>query len=197
MLLSEVSPVITVGRRTPKTDFLLDEKTLGLRGIELIEADRGGLATYHGPGQWVVFPVDRLERLTGDSRGVRAAVDSLLRISQKVALKFGVETEIRSGPELGVWTETGKISAVGIHIEKGILFHGLSFNVFRTPESFLGIRPCGLNAQVDFLAEKAWGLSAPDSSTQSPETLFQKVEKALVQACSEEFPARIDSLSFS
>src|SRR4051812_3137340 len=69
LLLSEVAPVITLGRRTPPDDvpkhFAHSE-----RGIDLFQADRGGLATYHGPGQWVLFPVDHLERLTGDRRGV-------------------------------------------------------------------------------------------------------------------------------
>jgi lipoate-protein ligase B len=178
LLLSEVAPVITVGRRTPKTDLLFDERSLSELGIERIETDRGGLATYHGPGQWVLFPVDKLERLTGDPRGVRLAVDALLRISQRVAGGFGVQTEVRANAELGVWTERGKLSAVGIHIEKGILMHGLSLNVFRTPESFAGIRPCGLDAAVDFLAGETILDQAPDGR----DAILERAKTALVEA---------------
>lgn len=152
LLLSELAPVITSGRRTPQTDLLMSEAALEKLGISRVETDRGGFATYHGPGQWVLFPVDRLERITGDPRGVRLAVDKLLQVAQRVALARGVETEIRQGAELGVWSKKGKLAAVGIHVEAGILLHGLSLNVFRTPQSFVGLKPCGLEAAVDYLA---------------------------------------------
>ena len=151
LLLSELAPVITIGRRTPKEDLLLNEAELARLGVERIETDRGGLATYHGPGQWVLFAVDRLERLTGDRRGVRLAVRALLRIAMETAARFGIEAGIRQGVELGVWSPRGKLAAVGIRVEQGILLHGLSLNVRRTPQSFVGLRPCGLDAAVDFL----------------------------------------------
>ena len=66
LLMSELAPVITSGRRTPKSDLLMTDVALERLGIAHIETDRGGFATYHGPGQWVLFPVDRLDRLTGD-----------------------------------------------------------------------------------------------------------------------------------
>jgi lipoyl(octanoyl) transferase len=69
VFLSEVAPVITLGRRECSQDLLLPESELLDRGVTLFPTDRGGRATYHGPGQWVVFVVDRLERLTGDRRG--------------------------------------------------------------------------------------------------------------------------------
>lgn len=145
LLLSEVSPVITVGRRTPKADYECAQD------LEIFPTDRGGLATWHGPGQWVLFVVERLERLTGDTRGVRRAVDSLLEVAKKVADRYGVDAEIRDGCELGVWTQSGKFAAVGVHASQGVLLHGLSLNGFQTPGSFQGLRPCGLNLPVDFL----------------------------------------------
>jgi lipoate-protein ligase B len=170
LILSEVSPVITVGRRTPENDLLLDDSTLKKAGIERVTTDRGGLATYHGPGQWVLFPVDRLDRLTGDSRGVRRAVDVLLQIALDVATQFGVKAEIRQEAELGVWSPRGKIAAVGIHIEGRILLHGMSLNVFRTPQSFVGLRPCGLEPAVDFLSQN------PDPAA------FGRVKDALIES---------------
>ena len=151
LLLSEVAPVITLGRRASRTELLLPEGILHERGIEVLQTDRGGLATYHGPGQWVLFAVDRLERLTGDTRGVRRAVEGLLGIARRVAQTYDPKAEIRGGAETGVWSPSGKLASVGVHIEKGVLLHGLSLNCFRTETSFLGIRPCGLDAVADYL----------------------------------------------
>lgn len=150
-LLSEVAPVITFGRRAGHAELLLPPADLARNGIELYETDRGGLATYHGPGQWVFFAVDRLERLTGDRRGVRKAVESLLETALQTARHYEPRAEIRAGTETGVWSSRGKLAAVGVQIEHGVLLHGLSLNGFRTETSFRGLRPCGLDAPVDFL----------------------------------------------
>ena len=158
LLLSEVAPVITLGRRTPETDLILPTQALQNLGIETHQTDRGGLATYHGPGQWVLFAVERLDRLTGDSRGVKQAVESLLEIARVVGEAQGVgPCEIRSGAEMGVWTREGKFAAVGVHIENRVLLHGLAVNGFRTPLSFTGLRPCGLDAPVSFLLKNEKG----------------------------------------
>ncbi|MEK6580531.1 MAG: hypothetical protein AABZ55_15015 [Bdellovibrionota bacterium] len=151
LLLSEVSPVITVSRRTPGSDLLISENRLNQNGISLFHTDRGGLATYHGPGQWVLFAVDSLERLTGDRRGVRKAVCALLEIALEVGQKYVPTAEIRTGTEMGVWGSRGKFAAVGVHVERGVLLHGLAINFYKTRESFLGLRPCGLDLPVEFL----------------------------------------------
>jgi len=179
LLISEIAPVITVGRRTPETDLLLDEAALAKLGIERLDTDRGGLATYHGPGQWVVYPVDRLDRLTGDRRGVRKAVEGLLRVGKTVAEAQGLQAEIREGAELGVWSRRGKIASVGIHIEGGVLLHGLSLNVYRTAQSFIGLKPCGLEATVDFLNAA--------SNAGSDEGVFNSVKNSLIEAALGEF----------
>lgn len=151
LLISEVAPVITMGRRAGPSEILLPKSILQARGVDIFPTDRGGLATYHGPGQWVVFAVDTLENLTGDARGVRAAVEGLLNAALDVGKKYDPTAEIRSGAETGVWTRRGKFAAVGIHIEQRVVLHGLSVNGFKTETSFLGLRPCGLDAPVDFL----------------------------------------------
>ena len=151
LILSELAPVITYGPRTPDSDFGLGREEYERRGVEILKTDRGGLATYHGPGQWVVFPTDSLERLTGSPRGVRKAVDLLLNLALRVAHIYRSDAEIRDGKELGVWLPEGKLASVGIRIERGVLLHGLALNGYPTPTSFLGIRPCGLDAQPAFL----------------------------------------------
>lgn len=151
LLISEFAPTITFGKRSPESDFLLGRDQISKNGIDLYAVDRGGLATYHGPGQWVVFYVDRVERVAGDSKKARAAVDFLLERALRVVKRYRKTAEIRSGDALGVWTDAGKVAAVGIRISKGVLLHGVSINGFRTDQSFYGIRPCGLDQPVDFL----------------------------------------------
>lgn len=153
LLLSEVAPVITMGRRTAPGDLLISRELLARQGVEVHATDRGGLATFHGPGQWVLFAVDGLEALTGDRRGVRKAVTALLEIALEVGATYDPSAHVREGPEMGVWTKRGKFAAVGVHIEEGVLLHGLAVNGFRTVQSFVGLRPCGLDAPVDFLLE--------------------------------------------
>lgn len=155
LLLSEVAPVITWGRRADERELRVPRVALAPLGIDLYETDRGGLATYHGPGQWVLFAVDSLTRLTGDPRGVRRAVEGLLEIMRLTARIYEPRCEIRSGTELGLWTPRGKLGSVGVKVSHGVLLHGLALNAFRTPQSFQGLRPCGLEAPVDFLLPQA------------------------------------------
>lgn len=157
LIFSEVAPVVTLGLRRTEEDLLLAREEFTRLGIALHEATRGGRATYHGPGQWLIFPVDSLERLTGDRRGVRKIVESLLEATREACLERFPRAEIREGKEAGVWTEPGgpgaKFAALGIRVVDGVVQHGVSVNVFSTPESFMGIRPCGLEASVAFLSD--------------------------------------------
>jgi len=162
LLLSEVAPVITVGRRTPESDIHTTPALLRQLGMNLHRTDRGGLATWHGPGQWVLFAVDSLERLTGDPRGVKESVCRLLRVARELARKIG-KTEARDGlrigggVELGVWLGDTKFASVGIHVEQGVLLHGLSINIYQTASSFRGLRPCGLDKPVAYLLPESEG----------------------------------------
>jgi lipoyl(octanoyl) transferase len=152
ILISELAPVITLGRRECSQDLILPENELISSGISIFQTDRGGRATYHGPGQWVLFVVDRLDRMTGDRRGVRRAVEGLLETGRAVGEQFlGSQVHLKDGAATGIWTARGKLASVGVHIHHGVLLHGMALNGYRTRQSFQGLRPCGLDAQVDFL----------------------------------------------
>jgi lipoyl(octanoyl) transferase len=185
LLFSEVAPVITLGFRRTEEDLLLSREEYAERGIALLEVTRGGRATYHGLGQWVIFPVEALERLTGDRRGVRKVVDALLESVRESTLPFFPRAEIREGKEAGVWTEPGeygaKFAALGIRIIDGVVQHGVSVNVFPTAESFAGIRPCGLQAPVAYLV----GLKPRDEA----EAFFLEQRIRLESALLTRFPA--------
>lgn len=154
-LLSELAPVITLGRRARPETLLFSKEQFQQLGVELYHSDRGGFETYHGPGQWVLFAVEKLETLTGDSRGVRRAVEGLLQIGLRTARKYVVSAHLREGHETGIWSDKGKIGSVGVHVLDGVLLHGLSVNGFKTPLSFQGLNPCGLKASVDFLLQES------------------------------------------
>lgn len=161
LIFSEVAPVVTLGFRRTEEDLVIPPPEFARRGIALLAVTRGGRATYHGPGQWVVFPVDSLERLVGDRRGVRKIVEMLLEGTREACLDRFPSAEIREGKEAGVWTEAGsrgaKFAALGVRIVDGVLQHGVSVNAFPTAESFAGIRPCGLDSAVAFTDEEGEG----------------------------------------
>ncbi len=167
LLLNEVAPVITMGRRTPMDDIQVAPELLASMGVGLHRTDRGGMATWHGPGQWVLFAVDRLESLTGDPRGVRKAVSGLLNVAYQLALGLGYQPDengLRIGEdcETGVWIHQGKFAAVGVHIEQGVLLHGLAVNIHQTATSFQGLRPCGLDKPVGYLLGRDAGSTSFD-----------------------------------
>ena len=101
-------------------------------------ADRGGEATYHGPGQLVAYPVVKLRR------GVVAHVEALARAVVETAARFGVVASFdRAAP--GVWVEGRKLASIGVHVHRRVATHGVAFNV--TPEALAGFRhivPCGM-----------------------------------------------------
>jgi lipoyl(octanoyl) transferase len=190
LIFSEVAPVVTLGIRRTEEDLLADRAEFARRGIALLEVTRGGRASYHGPGQWVVFPVESLDRLTGDRRGVRKAVTGLLEAVAEACADRFPRAEIRDGKEAGVWTEPGrgggKFAAIGIRVMDGVVQHGISVNVFSTPESFAGIRPCGLEAPVAFLSER--------TGSEGGEAAFLERRSGLERAFLDRFPIFRDEM---
>jgi len=164
-ILSELAPVITLGNRIRSDHPRLQHVTL-----PLFETDRGGCETYHGPGQWVFFPVMKLEDLVGNPKGVRQAVEFLLKAALNVSMKYRNDVSLVLGDQAGLWTSKGKLASVGLKIKQGIILHGISLNVFWTPESFAGINPCGLEAKPDTLFSQD-----KTATLQEKDFLFQEV----------------------
>ncbi len=150
LLLAEVAPVITLGRgvREERRHLELFQNTewYAQQGIEVLEVDRGGLATWHGPGQWILFPV-----MPGIRPEVKKVTKALLEVLRLTAASWVADPRVGEGTELGLWSETGKIGALGIRFEREGLSHGVSLNVYKTPLSFKGLRPCGLDLPVSYL----------------------------------------------
>jgi lipoate-protein ligase B len=140
LLLLEHPPVITLGRRATLADVFLTEAELAQRGIALERATRGGLVTYHGPGQLVGYPIVKL-RARGLSvpcyvRALELAIIASLH-------EIGIEATLDEG-HVGVWTSGGKIAAIGVAQRHGVTLHGFAVNLQPDLSHFGLINPCGI-----------------------------------------------------
>jgi lipoyl(octanoyl) transferase len=144
LLLLEHEPVFTLGRYADAADVLLDEERRRALGIELFESDRGGKATYHGPGQLVGYPILNLDP---DRRDVKAYVTDLEEGLIRTLASFGIAAarSPRKDRVTSVWVGNDKIAAIGVHISRWITTHGFALNVTNEPLAhFGGIVPCGI-----------------------------------------------------
>lgn len=129
----EHDPVFTLGQAGKP------EHVLAPGDIPVLQVDRGGQVTYHGPGQIVVYPLLELRRL---GVGVR---DYVCRVEQAIIdtlAEWNIGAERRDGAP-GVYVAGAKIGALGIRVRRGYTFHGLAFNVAMDLEPFHRINPCG------------------------------------------------------
>ena len=126
-------PVYTMGKNAKPEHLLAPDN------IPIINADRGGQVTYHGPGQLVVYTLLDLKRL---KIGVRELVTLIERTLVELLDGYGIDANAR--PEApGVYANNAKIAALGLRIRKGCSFHGLALNVDMDLEPFSRINPCG------------------------------------------------------
>jgi len=137
----EHPPVFTLGKRGGEENLTVSREFLNTRGIDLVQTDRGGNITYHGPGQAVLYPIVDLE---AKRMGVKDFVWGLEEIMKQTALDFNIKAD-RNSLNHGLWVGNAKIGSVGLSIKKGISFHGLAMNISLDLEPFSWINPCGLS----------------------------------------------------
>lgn len=146
--LTEHAPVFTTGVREPE-----DPPPAG--DIPLVATDRGGLVTYHGPGQLIAYPLLDLRRL---NLPVRELVRQLEQAVIDLLADYQVVGQRRAGFP-GVFVNDNKIAALGLRVRRGYTYHGLSFNATVDLAPYQLIRPCGLEpSQVTRLCEHADGV---------------------------------------
>ena len=140
LLLVEHPPVYTRGRRTGPGELPMGTDWCRAQGIDVVDADRGGKVTYHGPGQLVGYPIMRADDVVGFVRTMEAALVAALADE-------GIEARTRpgDGPQFtGVWAGERKIASIGIHVSRGVTTHGFAVNVQNDLQPFEWIVPCGL-----------------------------------------------------
>jgi len=145
LLLTEHDPIVTVGRGASATD---------VSGLDLrvVAVERGGEATYHGPGQVVGYPILALPE---GRRDLHRYLRDLEEVVIRVLAELDVEGSRRPGLT-GVWIGARKVASVGVAVRRWVTWHGFALNVYTDPAAFAGFRPCGLDpALMTRLADHA------------------------------------------
>lgn len=185
VLLLEHAPVYTLGWRGGAESIIVPRERLEDRGIAVVETERGGFITYHGPGQLVAYPI---VNITARRLGVADFVAALETAMIATAARWGIDAARR--PEnRGVWIGARKLGSIGIAVRRGVVFHGLALNVIIDLTPFAWINPCGLEnvATTSLAAEGAAGVT------------MAAARKTMVKALSSAFDApirEIDAAAF-
>lgn len=145
----EHPPVYTLGQAGKR------EHLLNPGAIPIVETDRGGQVTYHGPGQLVVYTLIDLRRA---KIGIRELVIKIENAVIDTLQEFGIEAQGRRDAP-GVYVDEQKIAALGLRVRKGCAYHGLSLNVDMDLTPFLGINPCGY-ADLSVTSMRKLGVTA-------------------------------------
>jgi len=158
LLLVEHDHVITLGRKTTPANFKP-------QNIPVFQVERGGDATYHGPGQLVGYPIILLT-----DHDVRRHVRTMEEAIIRAARKFGVEGERLDGHP-GIWVQGKKLASIGVAVTDWVTYHGFALNVNTDLSYFELIRPCGLDPTTMTSMQKAAGRAIP----------FEEVKGAVVR----------------
>lgn len=137
VVLCEHEPVVTVGRGSPAPQ-------LDTASIEVIEVERGGEATFHGPGQLVAYPILKLPEGRRD-------LHRYLRDLEQVVIDSLAEIEVageRRAGLTGVWVAGRKVCSIGVSVRRWVTWHGLALNLNADLAAFAAFRPCGLDPAV-------------------------------------------------
>lgn len=162
----EHPPVVTLGRNAKEENVLLSREMLAARGVDVVQIERGGDVTYHGPGQLVVYPIRRLERFREVVPLVRALEGAVI----DACANFGVRAE-RWSEHAGVWVGRNQICAIGLAVQKMTSLHGIALNVSTELSYDTLINPCGLTDR---------GITSLSRETGRPVSIAQA--KPIVQA---------------
>jgi lipoyl(octanoyl) transferase len=141
MLVLEHWPTYTRGRRSGPGELPMGEEWYRMQGIDVVDVDRGGKVTYHGPGQLVGYPIVAVDDVVEYVRTLERALVSALA-------EEGLSARARpeDGPDYtGVWVQERKIASIGVHVARGVTTHGFAVNVENDLQPFAWVVPCGLD----------------------------------------------------
>lgn len=157
LLLVEHDPVYTLGRGTEPSSLPLPAAALEARGATVVEVERGGDVTWHGPGQLVGYPILHLSAHREDLHWYLRTLEGA--IIEALGL-LGIPAERVPG-KTGVWTRGRKIASLGIHVKQWVTLHGFALNVDPDLAWFGAIVPCGLHGvEMTSVAAELGGATA-------------------------------------
>ncbi|MCP4750550.1 MAG: lipoyl synthase [Proteobacteria bacterium] len=137
LILAEHPPVITLGRSGTSEDLRLSREALERNKVAVYEVERGGMATFHCPGQLTAYPIVRLK-----NNDLHLYLQTLLNAVASVLEDFGLNPLFKEG-QPGIWVNSAKIASIGIAVKKWVTFHGVALNVNADLQGFGWITPCG------------------------------------------------------
>jgi len=136
LLLVEHPPVYTLGKNAPIEDLLIKDND----DISIIQTDRGGKITFHGPGQLVGYPIIDLNNY---KRSISWYMRELEQLIINVLLDYNINSQRKKGLT-GIWVKDKKIAALGVRISRWVTMHGFSLNINPDLSYYEGIVPCGI-----------------------------------------------------
>jgi lipoate-protein ligase B len=169
ILFLEHPAVFTLGRRGGREYLQVGESFLEQAGVPVVQAERGGYITFHGPGQLVVYPIIDLE---ARRLGVTEFVAALEEIMLQTVSTWGLTAQ-RNSKNAGIWMGNRKMGSIGIALRKGISFHGLALNVNVDLTPFSWVQPCGLEGVSMTSIQQELGEEIP------MDAVFHTVKKSL------------------
>jgi len=140
LLLTEHQPVITLGRGAHPENLRETRENLSARGIDLVEVERGGDITFHGPGQIVIYPLIDLNNRGRDLHQYLRHLEQVIIITLE---DYGLKAGIKEGLT-GVWVNDHKLAAIGVAVSRWITYHGAALNINTNLDYFRLINPCGI-----------------------------------------------------
>ena len=133
LVLVEHDHVYTLGKNANSNNILNST-------CEIIQTQRGGDVTYHGPGQLVAYPIINLKK---KKIGVKNYISMIEKLISNILIDYNLEPQILK-EETGVWVQDKKIASIGIHVTRGVTMHGLAINVNTDLSYFDNIISCGI-----------------------------------------------------
>ena len=189
LLLLQHPHAYTLGRRAGPSDVLLEADGLDEIGARVYDTDRGGEATYHGPGQLVGYPIVDVRPL-GGARGYVRTLETLLIDTLE---DFGIVAEHRDGLP-GAWVGDEKIAFIGVRISRGIATHGFALNVNPDLSYFNHIVPCGIEGLVVTSMKRVLG--SPVSLEQVADSLARHFGRLFKRDVVEVEPGQLREYSY-
>jgi lipoyl(octanoyl) transferase len=181
VLLLEHPHVYTIGKRGSDADVLVTDQWLQATGAEVVRTERGGQATYHGPGQLVGYPITRLDHAKGVWPFIARVEEALVG----VAADLGLPAHGEFGDLTGVWVGDAKLVAIGMRVSRDVTSHGFALNCSTDLSRFNAIVPCGMPDKA------ACSLSSLLGRTVTVEEALPLVERHLAERL-ERTPSLVD-----
>ncbi len=172
VLALEHPPVYTLGRRGGRENLTVSEEFLRQKQIDIIQIERGGNITYHGPGQLVVYPLLRLA-------GLKLSVVDYVAGLEKVMVRTATHWQVTADGDKanrGAWIGKRKLGSIGITIRRGVTFHGLALNVNPDLTPFTWINPCGMtDIRMTSIEQEAGRKISMPRARQALRKMFEQV----------------------